>query len=434
MVKEYKGIRPYEHQKAVINELREARGTGKIITVNSSRQKGKSYLVSNLLLYFGINYHHTNNFCLTPTLKQAKNIYKLIIDAISKTDLIRHRNTTELTIELINGSTINFKSAEQREGLRGFTADFLVVDEAAFIPDEIFYLVLPWVDAKKAPMLLTSTPFLKSGFFYKYFCLGKEGKNNVTTVDWTEERFKDSIQQILSPEKLEEYRKILPKNVFRTEYLGEFLDGDGTVFSNIRQNTKFTLLRSEDKLFVGIDWASGKEGDYTVVSAFNQNKEQVLLKYWNNKNTVTQINLLVDELEPIANQIQVITSESNSLGTPLTDLLKDRSQILSNKVKEFTTTNSSKNDLVVKMQVALEQNEVKLLPDEKEIAEFGYYTAEYNQKTRKVTYNAPSGLHDDTVMATLMAFNGITESVRTGNYTIGFYNRNRGRKQRYNHN
>ena len=306
MVKEYKGIRPYEHQKAVINELRQARGTGKIVVCNSSRQKGKSYMVSNLLLYFAINYLKTNNYCLTPTLKQAKSIYKLIIDAIDKSGLIRHRNTTELSIELINGSTINFKSAEQRDGLRGFTADFLVIDEAAFIPDDIFYLVLPWVDAKKAPLLLTSTPFVKSGFFYNYFCLGKEQRNNIVTVDWSEERFKESIQQILSAEKLEEYRKILPKNVFRTEYLGEFLEGDGTVFTNIRSNVKFTLIQPSDKLYIGIDWASGKEGDYTVISAFNQNKEQVLLKYWNNKNSVTQIRLIAAELEPIANQIQVI--------------------------------------------------------------------------------------------------------------------------------
>ena len=42
----YKGFKPYLHQADVIAELREARGTGKIVTVNSSRQKGKSYLIT----------------------------------------------------------------------------------------------------------------------------------------------------------------------------------------------------------------------------------------------------------------------------------------------------------------------------------------------------------------------------------------------------
>lgn len=426
------GITPYFHQKAVIDELREAKGTGKIVVCNSSRQKGKSYMVSNLLLFYAINNGKTNNYCVTPTLKQAKNIYKLIVDAILQSKIIRRRNATELVIELINGSTICFKSAEQRDALRGYTADFLVIDEAAFISDDIFYLILPWTDAKKAPLLLTSTPFTKTGFFYKYFCYGKDNdRENIVTVDWSEERFKESIQQILSAEKLEEYRKILPKNVFRTEYLGEFLDGDGSVFTNIRANVQDTPIDPKDRLYVGIDWANGVDGDYTVISVFNQRGEQVILKYWNRINPTKQIDKLLQELEPIIRQTEVIYCESNSLGTPMTDMLKDRSQVIAQKVKEFTTTNSSKNDIVVKMQVALENNEVKLLPDEKEITEFGYYTATYNPKTRNVSYNAPSGLHDDTVMATLIAYNALDRTAKTGYYVIGGYHKRKTREREY---
>ena len=417
-----RGIKPYEHQKAVIDELREAKGTGKIVVCNSSRQKGKSYMVSNLLLFYAINYQRTNNYCVTPTLKQARNIYKLIVDAIVGSRIIKKRNASELFIELVNGSVIAFKSAEQREGLRGYTADFVVIDEAAFIPDEIFYLILPWVDAKKAPLLLCSTPFIKQGFFYKYFCYGKDEDNpNIVTIDWSEEKFKESIQQILSEEKLEEYRRTLPLNVFRTEYLGEFLDGDGSVFTNIRSNVQDTPIKAEDKLYVGIDWANGVDGDYTVISVFNERGEQVLLRYFNRISTTRQIEKIVEQLEPIIKQVQVIYCESNSIGTPMTEMLKEKSQILTNLIREFTTTNSSKADIVTKMQVALEQGKVKLLPDEKQLNEFGFYTATYNQRTRNVTYNAPSGLHDDTVMATLIAYNGLDAAARVGVYSIGFY-------------
>ena len=58
----YKGFKPYLHQADVIAELKDARGTGKIVSVNSSRQKGKSYMISNLLLYFAINFAKTNNY------------------------------------------------------------------------------------------------------------------------------------------------------------------------------------------------------------------------------------------------------------------------------------------------------------------------------------------------------------------------------------
>ena len=418
--KTFKGFHPYLHQADVIAELKDAKGTGKIVTVNSSRQKGKSYMISNLLLFFAINYAKTNNYCVSPTLKQSKAIYKVIMDAISSSGIVRTKNATDLTITLINGSTINFKSAEQRAALRGFTADFLCIDEAAYIPDDIFYLILPWADAKKAPILMTSTPFVKGGFFYQYFNYGLENSHNTTTINWTDAKYKESIEKILPPEKLEEYRSVLPKNVFRTEYLGEFLDDDGAVFTGIKDCLKDITIQANDRLYCGLDFSNQGENDDTVISIFNDKGEQVYLKYFNNLSPLSQIVKIVGELEPYADQIDVIACELNSIGTPYTDLIKEKSQILADKVEGFQTSNTSKNAIVLNMQTALENKNVTLLPDDKEIRQFGYFTATYNPKTRNVSYAAPTGLNDDTVMATLIAYDAYRNGTQIGNYTIGF--------------
>lgn len=418
MARTFIGFKPYFHQKAVIEELKEARGTGRIVVCKSSRQKGKSYMIANLLLYFAINYKQTKNYCLSPSFKQAKNIYQTIVDAVGKTGVIKTKNKTDLEITLINGSTISFKSAEQRDQLRGYSADFLCIDEAAFISDDVFYLVLPWVDAKKAPILLTSTPFVKSGFFYNYFNYGKDRTHNTVTVDWAEEQYKESIEEILPKERLEEYRQVLPKNVFLTEYMGEFLDDDGAVFINIHNCLKEAHISPQDHLYVGIDWSNQGQNDDTVISIFNQRGEQVYLKYFNNLTPLNQIQIIYNELEPLLPQINVIASETNSLGTPYTDLLKNKSQIIANKVQGFNTSNTSKNAVVAKMQVALEQQKVSLLPDDKLKRQFGYFTAEYNPKTRNVSYNAPQGLHDDIVMATLLAYDAYETGIATGAYNI----------------
>ena len=417
-VRVYKGFKPYFHQKAVIDELVEKKGTGKIVVCKSSRQKGKSYMIANLLLYYAINYAKTNNYCLSPSLKQAKNIFKTIIDAISGTDIILRKNATELTIVLINGSTINFKSAEQRDSLRGFTADFLAVDECAFIDDDIFYMILPWCDAKKAPILMVSTPYLKSGFFFKYYNLGLGDDENIKTIDWSDERFRESIERILPAYKLEEYRKVLPKNVFLTEYLGEWLDDEGQVFTNVTNCIEDHQITNTDRLYVGIDWSNQVDSDYTVVSVFNQDSEQVYLKYFNRITPIKQVELIVAELEPYYRQIELINCETNSLGTPYTELLKEKSQLLASKVEGFTTTNKSKNDMVTNMQVALEQNNITLLDDERLKREFGYFTANYNPKTKTVSYSAPNGLHDDIVMATLIAYIGLKENNKYGSYSF----------------
>lgn len=421
--KKYVGFKPYLHQKDVIAHLVDARGTGKIVTVNSSRQKGKSYMIANVLLYFAINYARTKNYCVSPTLKQSKAIFHLIVDAIVKSGIIKSKNATDLTITLINGSTINFKSAEQRDALRGYTADFLAIDECAFIPDEIFYLILPWTDAKKAPILMTSTPFVKGGFFYQYFNYGLDGTHNTVTINWSDPKYKESIEKILPPEKLEEYRQVLPSNVFKTEYLGEFLDDDGAVFVGLKDILCDTAITATDRLYVGLDFSNQGENDYTVISIFNQNGNQVYIKYFNNISPLGQIVKIVKELEPLADQIDVISCELNSIGTPYTDLIKEKSQILEDKVEGFQTSNTSKNAIVLNMQTAIENKNVTLLPDDKEIREFGYFTATYNPKTRNVTYSAPQGLNDDTVMATLIAYDAYRQGTQIGTYNIGFSKR-----------
>ena len=414
----YKGFKPYLHQRAVIDELKDAKGTGKVVVCKSSRQKGKSYMIANLLLYFGINYNNTKNYCLSPSFKQAKNIYQTIVDGISKSGIVKSKNKTDLIITLVNGSTINFKSAEQREQLRGYTADFLCIDEAAFIPDNIFYLVLPWVDAKKAPLLMVSSPFIKDGFFYKYYNYGKDLTHNTVTIDWADEMYRESIELILPKEKLEEYREVLPRNVFLTEYLGEWLDDDGTVFINITNCLEENHIDRNDRLFVGLDWSNQGQNDDTVISMFNQAGKMVYLKYFNNLTPLKQIDTIFHELEPLMKQIVSINSETNSLGTPYTDLLKNKSQVLSQKVNGFNTSNTNKNAVVGKVQVALENEEISLLPDDKLKRQFGYFTADFNPKTRVISYAAPQGLHDDIVMATLLAYDAYSTGITTGNYSV----------------
>lgn len=416
-----KGIHPFSFQKAVIDEVVDAKGTGKIVVVKSRRQCGKSTLISNLLLYYSINFDGTKNYCLSPTLKQGKKLYKSVVKALTKAKIIKTANGSDLSIVLKNESEINFKSAEQGEALRGETVTgILCIDEMAYIPDDVYDIVRPWTDFHKAVTLMVSTPFIREGYFWTYYNYGLEHSHNTVSIDWTDERFKEDLDKILSPELLAEYETILPKKAFLTEYKGEFIDGGGLVFDFFKEAQMDVKIAPTDKLYVGIDWSNQAAKDFTVVSILNQKCQQTKLCYWNDLTPLKQIDKVYYELEPYLNQIQAIVCETNSLGTPYTDLLSERLQDRhKNKIKEFITSNSSKNDLVGKMQVALEQNTISLLPDKKQEREFGYYAAEYNPQTKNITYNAPSGLHDDTVMATMFALYGYNEYKTSGIYSIG---------------
>lgn len=343
------------------------------------------------------------------------------MDAIDGSPIVRSSNGTDLEIVLINGSLISFKSAEQGEtALRGYTASFLCVDECAFIPDNIFYTILPWVDAKKAPMLLVSTPFIKDGFFWKYYNYGLNGENSTITIDWCDEAFKEDIDKILPPSKLEEYRKVLPANQFKSEYMGEWLDDDGQVFTGFKDCVHENSIKPSDRLYVGIDWANGGDNDDTVISILNQDGKQVLLKYWNNLTPTEQIDHIYEILQPIERQIFLVEPELNSIGTPYTDLLKKRLQVTTqSKVVGFNTTNSSKADMVGKLQVAFEQKKIEILGDEKQLRELSTYAAEYNPRTKNVSYNAPSGLHDDICIALLLSYHALENNKASGSYCLG---------------
>jgi len=401
----YTGYTPYNYQRDVINQIcpNDFFRKKKIVVVKSSRQKGKTITVANILLFYAIN-HRCKNYYIAPTLKQAKEIYKTITQAISGSGIIKTSNATDLIINLINGSKINFKSAEQgTDALRGYTCDgILCIDEAAFIEDEVFHCILPWCDYHKANILMTSTPFVKSGFFWDYYNYGLEKSHNTVTIDWSDIRYKLEIEQILTPEMLEEYRAILPSNTFKTEYLGEWLDDDGSVFINFKNCIENNNIKPTDKLYCGIDWGNGGNNDDTVISILNQEAKQVYLSYKNNLSPTQQIDWLYETLYPLRNQIIFVQPELNSIGTPYTDMLKNRLQFM--KIEGFNTSNSSKNEIVSQLQVAFEQRQIRIIEDEKQERELSYYSAEYNLKTKNLTFNAPRGLNDDICIADMLAY------------------------------
>ncbi len=405
--------------------MKDAFHSGRIFVVKSKRQVGKTTMAENILLKVAIEHNRTLSCLVEPTLDQARRVYKEMVKAIDETPVIKRKNDSLLELELINGSTIIFKSAEQRDNLRGFTVTgILVVDECAFIQDDIFDILQPTTDVHSAPILLISTPKLKQGFFYRYYSAGLSGDNpNIVSIDFNQ--YDTSF--LLPKDKLEQYRTMMPKAQFTTEYLGNFLDSDSILFSNINECVS-TPTQGWNELYVGIDWGSGAGGDYTSVCGFNERREMVFIDYFNDKSTFEQARYIADLLALNGGKVKNVLAESNSIGTPMIALLKDEldkrnKRDISHLVTPFVTTNSEKVRLVNQLQVALEQKAVTLLDDRGLLVQLSAYEATYNPKTNNVSYNAPQGLHDDNCISTMLALDALEGGRRTGVYTLGFRRR-----------
>lgn len=414
MTKIYKGYSPFIYQLKVHTAMNDSYRSGRIFTIKAKRQVGKSFLAENELLRFAINYPGSVNCIVEPTLGQSRKVFKELVQAVIDSDILRRKNETLLELEFNNGSSILFRSGEQMDSLRGFSVSgLLVLDEAAYLKDEVFEIIKPTTDVWNAPILIISTPRFREGFFYECFKKGFDGNFSkyYQSFDWALE----DTSMLLSEDKLEMYRLTTSKNKFRTEYLGEFADDDGCLFNNI-SNCIIDKKPEYHNLYIGVDWATGSGKDYTCITALNENGQMVFIKYFNDKTPTEQVDLLTNIFTEYQGFIKIVQVEQNSIGSVFYDILVKRNPKL--RIVKFLTTNKSKAAIVNKLQAALENEKIGILKDDKLLNELRLYEASYNPKTGNVSYNAPSGFNDDTCISLMLAYDALNTNKGTYNIAI----------------
>lgn len=413
----FTGYKPKPWQKVVHDAITAAGPKADAVFVaKSPRQIGKSLLIEMELLRHAMNYKGSVSICVSITFPNCSKIFKELEAGIVDTGLMAQCDRQALEITLINGSKIIFKSAQQRESLRGYTikrGGILCIDEAAYIPDEIFGTILPWTNVHHANTLIVSTPRIKQGTFYEYYTEGLNGSKFIKSFDLS----KFDTSEMLSPEKVELYRRKMSKRQFLTEILGEFSDSGAGVFDISKDIWLKEPVTSYTDISIGIDWATGTGNDDTVLSGFDLSGRQVMLHRTNQLSPTEQIDWIVDIINRIdRHRIRKIVCERNSIGTVYLDLLKKR--LPGYPIEEFVTSNSSKRDIIERLISRVDNETIKLINDKEQYLQFGGYALEITS-SGAVTYNGLPGVHDDIVLADAFAIKGITE-LESNTYAISF--------------
>ena len=425
----FKGYVPKPWQKVVHEAITKAGPkAGKVFVVKSPRQIGKSFLIEMELLRHSINYHNSINICVSITFSNCKKIFKELYDGIIESGIIQVCDKQSMEITLINGSQIIFKSAQQRESLRGYTIKnngILCIDEAAYIQDDIFSTIFPWTNVNHANILMVSTPRIKQGIFYEYFNEGINGSTIIESFDLS----KFDTSEMLTQEKVEFYRRKMPKAQFITEILGEFSDTGAGVFDISKNIWLKSQISIYDDIFIGIDWGTGTNNDYTVVSGVNAAGQQVLLEKTNSLSPVEQITWIISIIKKIdKHKIKKILCEKNSIGTVYYDMLKGN--LIGYPVEDFITSNSSKREIIEYLIQRVENENIKLINDKEQYVQFGAYAMEITS-SGQITYNGIPGTHDDCVMATAFAFKCIKD-LESNNYTLSFGHKKYNNERKWN--
>lgn len=400
------------YQQKVYEFIDNGYGTGKTAVVKATRQCGKSFLSQVILLSYALK-KKCRSVYIAPTLQQCVITYKYIVSALENTPLLKNTNGATFSIEFSNGSDILFRSTAQGTSLRGLTASgILVLDECAFLKNDDINVCLPFVNANNSPILAISTPFARQGYFYDVYTQGiTDPTELLKSFDWSNE---PETSRFLTPERKEFYKKTMTKQLYNTEILGNFMDNDGMLFTNISECIIDSTAK-HDKVFIGIDFGTGNKGDYTVITLLNENSEMIDVFACNDMAPMKQVDWIVDIVNQYPNVVKIL-AEVNSIGNVYIDAINKKLQKI--KLTKWVTSNSSKKEIIQNLQCAFERKSIKIKRDQELLTELSAYEMSLNPKTNTITYNGKQGFHDDYVMSLAIAYKAVNSS--QGNYSVSF--------------
>lgn len=390
-------------------------GRGKSLVVKAPRQVGKTFFNIAELIYIAALKPKSVSIIVEPSVFLGRKVFNDIYRALRESGVIESANSTTCEIMFRNGSQIICRSIESMS--RGLTVSgILIIDETCFIDDEAIYTLLPLINANNAGLILTSSPFTAEGYFYNMYIKGLEGNDpNIRTFDWAKE---EGIKKFLTDEKKALYKTVMSKNKYTTEILGDFLENDGLLFTNLNACIG-EAVPTERTAYIGIDFATGSDGDYTVLTAINGKAQVFKQVAVNNLTPTKQVEWLVENINEIKKgyTIRTILAEKNSIGAVYIDYLR-KSLLKSNlTVQEFITTNDSKRRIIEQLQTAFEQTAITIPNDPVLINELKRFQAIVNAATKVVKYEGKNA-HDDRAMSLAFAYEAYLK--RLGNFTISF--------------
>ncbi|MEP6985287.1 MAG: terminase family protein [Chloroflexota bacterium] len=335
--------------------------------------------------------NHKACWWLAPTYSMADHVWRELKFACH--DLEVNIDAHARRLDFKGGGWIAIKSTHTPDNLRGAGLDFVVLDEAAFMEPSIWpQIVRPMLLERKGHALFLSSPNGKN-WFWERFIYARNG------TSWRHFHYTAFDNPLIDPAELDAIRLQTPERIWLEEYMAQFNDDSGQVFRGLREAATAplnTVPTPGQRCCFGVDW--GRENDYTAIVIMDADTHQILAyDRFNQVNWSLQrgrLRALYDHWQPAA-----IYAESNSIGSPNIEALQQEGL----PVHPFVTTAASKPALIESLALAIERRDLALLPDNILLDELANYRME-RLPAGGYRYSAPSGLHDDLVIATALAW------------------------------
>ena len=338
-------------------------------------------------------------------------------------------------VELENGSKI-FTSATSTSGIRGKSVNWLYIDEAAIVPnnvaEEFFTSTYPTIMAgETTKVLLTSTP-LGYNHFWKFWNDAIEGRNGFIPMQITYDKIPGRDAKWAAEQKA-----LLGELKFNQEVLCVFLGSSNTLIAadTIGKMSSKSFVHSKAGLdvlvepapgrlyFTTVDTSRGVGGDYSAFCVVDCTEYPftVVAKYRDNKISPLLYPTIIHKVSRDYNNAYILV-EINDIGQQVADIIHNDleyenmiwvgsdsryGQVMSSSGRHSNlgvrTTKQIKRIGCATLKSLVEGNKL-LVFDKDIISEFSTFI-EHNG-----TFEADEGYHDDLTM-TLVLFAWATNDV-----------------------
>lgn len=327
-------------------------------------------------------------------------------------------NQSQMMVKLPGGGRITYRSLDDPDNARGFTADGVVTDETGDVNPLAYYEVL-------RPMLIDTggwywgigTPKGRNWFWREHVAAKHKVDSQAFQAPTLGCKVVDG-QLVRAPHPLENPNipfaelvnlwATMPAASFRQEILAEFLENEGAVFHNIAACLNAPHGATPDdhhghRIVVGVDW--GKQVDYYVASFFCADCAcEVELDRQNGLQYIELEERLVERCRYW--NVGSVLPERNSAGEPVIERLVVRGLPVQSGHDEkpgFYTGPTTKAPLIESLVLAFEREEAQWLAHDQGTAELEAYERTTSATGRPI-YSAPAGEHDDTVIGRALAW------------------------------
>lgn len=302
-----------------------------------------------------------------------------------------------------NGSKIQFFSAERPEGMLGGSCDYLILDEAATMPEHVWTTYLrPTLADRQGGALFISTPRMRNWFYYMW---SRGQSEDPEDSEWQSWHFPSFTNPTIPESEWEEAKRDMPQVEYEQEILAEFISDAAAVFrwpkeydeegNIVNSNTAIKpIVKPRGHVIIGLDLA--KHSDWTVICGVNGDGMPCYHDRFQQVSWPVQRQRIYDAVDTIMEDAEGVTILVDS-GGPGDVIYDDLGEAGYDVIGiNFTTY---KEKMVKLLSSDLEQGNAFIHEDQ--LSEFEHYSYSITPSGRW-RYEAARG-HDDEVSAALLA-------------------------------